>query len=320
MRKIGVVIATYNGEKYIIEQLNSIINQTIKPDLIVVSDGGSKDNTVELCNECLSRCDIDYIVLTSVEQLNVTRNFEIAYASCDAEYVFFADQDDVWKSNKIQIVMELMEKNKAVLGFTNADLVDENLNSYGQDLWSSIGFIPGNKEKLFPKSDINFINRLLKRNVVTGMCMCVHDSVKAYILPFSRSTIHDVWIALVCANLGTILSIDEKSVLYRQHRDNVIGTKTSLLNSLKKGKYYKQTIYNRYELIDDLLDRLGLGISKDIISSLTDYQKYLRERINFINKVSVITSPYRMIMNYKAYEIVPFKVLFRDLISRSGVI
>ena len=153
---VGAVIATYNGEKYVDQQLMSIINQDRKPDLIVISDGGSSDRTVEICREILSSSEIKYIILTSDTQLSVPINFGKAIENCCCDYIFLSDQDDYWVKDKISVTLKAMANNDVCMAFTNATITDGALNHKGTTLWDTIGFKPEDEITVFEKNDFDF--------------------------------------------------------------------------------------------------------------------------------------------------------------------
>ena len=106
----AVVIATYNGEKYILEQIESIINQTRKPDYIVISDDNSKDRTIEICKKSLSTCGIPYNIVSNMGNKGVANNFFNGLSFCKQDIIFFSDQDDIWLNKKIENTMDIFEK------------------------------------------------------------------------------------------------------------------------------------------------------------------------------------------------------------------
>lgn len=121
-------IRDYNGERYIAEQLNSILSQTIPPKEIIISDDGSKDQTLEIVDNLLSHCSVKYRIVKNTGTHGVTKNFCNAISRCSENIIFTSDQDDVWVNNKAEIILKIFENNnKALLVFTNGELVDQNL-------------------------------------------------------------------------------------------------------------------------------------------------------------------------------------------------
>lgn len=316
MATIGVVIATYNGEKYIKEQLNSICNQTQKPNSIIVSDGGSQDNTVNACKKLLENYnDINWNVLESNKQLGITENFEKGLLQCDCDYIFFSDQDDVWKLNKIEIIVQLMNEYNVDVVFTNASITDEKLVKKG-NLWNSIGYSQTNKITVYESNDFVLINELLKHNIATGMTMCINKNIVPLICPFCKGSLHDSWIMMVGALSGKIVGFNKEMVFYRQHGNNSVGTSTGILRKIKNRKYYFEKMEQRYEMINELLVRCDTFINDQIRFTILKYNEYLKFRIEFVkNKRNLFWA----IMNgnlYRLYEYNFGEILLKDYIVR----
>lgn len=282
--KIGVVIAAYNGEKYIAEQINSILSQTRKPDIIVVSDAGSTDATVEICKKILSQAaDIEYTVLESRTQLGVTENFQKGLLHCQCDYVFFSDQDDVWLPDKISAFIASMEKNDAAFAFSNAEIVDEALNPVNKSLWESIDYSQADNYCVFEKENYWFVKELVRHNIVTGMCMCVRKDLVNQIVPFEPEVLHDAWIAMNAALKVKTVAIAQKLVLYRQHQGNVIGTSTSVRKKYSKSFSYYLRVLNRKKMIKRIIDSNSIH-DKKIKMLLNDYYTFQDERLRFMKK------------------------------------
>lgn len=316
MRKIGVIIATFNGSKYIKQQLISIINQSVRPSLIVITDGGSSDDTVSICKNILVDKKIAYKILTSRKQLSVTKNFEKGLYFCDCKYIFFSDQDDVWEPKKIAITVQAMEKFNAVLAFTNAHIVDCELKAKNIDLWKSIDYKQKEYIKMYHKNDRFLFDILLQRNIVTGMCMCINHCIKEKLLPFSIYGIHDKWIGLLANSLGNVVAIDEKCVKYRQHGNNVIGADNTLRKSFGHRKSYQANVCKRIGLIKDVLVRLGNKGLGDNYPALIKYKKYLLERYEFLKGNISFFYPITNKNLYKKYELGYKKTICKDYIVR----
>lgn len=315
-KSVGVVIATYNGEKYIAQQLQSIIEQTRKPDIIVISDGGSIDNTVVKCKEVLSKYDdIRSIMLTSEKPLNVSANFQKGIMNCNADYVFFADQDDVWKPDKIKIVIDSMVISDAAFAFTDAVIVDENLNSMGTCLWETIGYQQNEDVREILVCDEQFLKLLLKRNIVTGMCMCLRKDFIECVVPFDLNVLHDKWIAMYAALSVKTIAISEKLVQYRQHTANVVGTKTDLKKMLKNSKKYYYNVLSRKEMLERIISRIEISdiyVAKLIEKSIT----FHNERLAFMEKKNNLAWPLKHKNEYEINESGYISIIAKDYIVR----
>lgn len=312
-KSVGVVIATYNGEKYIVEQLESVINQSIKPDFIVVTDGGSNDNTVSICERLLKNAGIVYKMLTSNSQLSVKNNFEKGILHCDTDIIFCSDQDDFWLPNKIEKFLAVFEQYEADMVFSNAYITDGSLSKTGKKLWNTVGFFPDADIKVFDKNDLNFLHELNRHNVVTGMCMAFRGEFRERLLPFSDNAIHDVWIAYKMNQLGRIVALNSCEVLYRQHENNVIGTRISLRSSFSHKNGYYDRLVKRLHLIEDLSNDYNDNQFKNIYES---YIKHLSSRVDFIEKKISYFSLISMISNYIQFEYKWTQIVIKDIFTR----
>lgn len=312
-KKIGIVLATYNGEKYIIEQIRSILQQTVKPDEIIITDAHSSDNTITVIKNLLNNSGINFTILTSDKRISVRENFEKGLKASKADYIFFCDQDDFWIQDKIEITISYMNKYNAVLAFTNAKVVDENLKKYrNDDLWKRIKFKVNNNIEIYNQCDSRFLRELVRRNVVTGMCMCITKELIGNVLPFSKYSIHDSWIAMKAINFGTIIAINKKMVLYRQHNLNVLGANHSnLKQKLKKSSFHLQKIENRYKFIKN-------WVEKDNINDkfVLQYLDYLIYRINFLQKENKFFSVSKKISDYNRFEVRALSIFVKDVYYR----
>lgn len=216
---ISVAMATYNGEKYIREQLTSIINQLGEDDEVIISDDKSSDNTTSIINEFIEKDK--RIKLIKGPCLGVIKNFENAISNCKNDYVFLSDQDDIWHDNKIESVLSCFEKTKADLILHNADIM-QNGEISNQTFFEKRGVKKGIK------------NNILKNSYI-GCCMAFKADMKKYILPFPENLpMHDQWIGIICEKYGKVEFIDTPLITYRRHDNNASGdTHSSVLTMLK---------------------------------------------------------------------------------------
>ncbi len=312
--RIGVIIATFNGERYIKEQLESIINQSIKPDFILVTDGGSNDNTINICEEYLSKKTIRYEIITSKSKLGVKDNFEKGIKNCHTKYIFFSDQDDYWLPDKIKNAMKVFEDDKVAVVFCNAHIVNDKLDNTGKTLWNKIGYHQSNTKIIYEKNSLELQSILLKHNIMTGMCMAIDSKIVKNILPISNYSIHDSWIAHTANFFGDIASLDSKDVLYRQHSNNVIGAKKSIVKSFNKRDTYLKKLKNKKKFLDDIL--LRYDIEEKIKNYYINYLNFVDKRISFIEKRIHFYNLLLLVRDYIKYEYNCIDKILKDIIAR----
>ena len=224
--KIAILLATYNGAKYIREQLDSLFQQSCGDFHLFVHDDGSTDDTLKIIEEYRQKYSDRVTVLEdSQKHKGAARSFMTLLQEVDSDYYMFCDQDDIWLSNKVELTLARMKeiegttRNAAgtapVVVATDLKVVDEQLtpikDSFNADL----------KIDVFRKHS----ELICVRHVVTGCTMMFNRAAKEVSLPISpRATMHDEWVALCVHFNGGIISIlDEATMLYRQHTSNTLG-------------------------------------------------------------------------------------------------
>lgn len=218
-------MATYNGEPYIADQLKSILEQLRAGDELIVSDDGSTDSTLQICKNYAKMYPAVDFVLTAGPRMGVVRNFENALQKSSGEYIFLADQDDIWLSNKLE---------KCLLALQEYDLVVTNCRVVNKDLT-----ILSNDFFAVRKSSPGFLKNIFK-NGYLGCCMAFNRSVLNASLPFPRSiAMHDWWIGLIGEiSRMRIYFIREPQLLYRRHGNNTSNTaEKSSTTTLQKIKW-----------------------------------------------------------------------------------
>ncbi|KFF05220.1 glycosyltransferase family 2 protein [Flavobacterium reichenbachii] len=210
---ISVCVPTYNGEKYIREQLNSILCQIGEKDEIIISDDGSSDLTVEILNSYNDkRIKIFHHVKhkkpKSKFRFNLTtRNIENALKNANGDIIFMADQDDVWEKNRIEKILPYLNDYSLVLN--DCKVVDEDKKSIHESYFQ------------INKSNKGFFKNLIK-NSYLGCCMAFTKESMDFFYPFPKVPIpHDIWIGLMNEIYGRVHFLDEKLVLYRRHGNNL---------------------------------------------------------------------------------------------------
>jgi glycosyltransferase involved in cell wall biosynthesis len=214
---ISVCLATYNGEKYIKEQIDSILCQIRKNDELIISDDGSTDKTCEAIMACADS-RIKLIKNTSLH--GYAHNFENALKHASGSYIFFADQDDVWLSNKVDMILPFLQEDNLVI--TDAFITNEILEIKGRlSQWR--------------KYKKGYLWNLYK-SIYMGCTMALTKRIKNYCMSFPKNVqAHDTWIGLLCELKFNVVYIDTPLILYRRHENNTseVGMKSTKSLSAK---------------------------------------------------------------------------------------
>lgn len=220
---ISIALCTYNGEHYIKEQLESIINQTLPPDEIIICDDCSKDNTKAEIKSVLGHWNGSWEFIENDKNLGFKKNFQKAISLCNGDIIFLSDQDDVWLSDKIEKMVKIFKSDpNCILAFHDVKIVDSNLKEIRPSFWNMLNFNP----QPFFKMDYSI---LLMKNVIQGSACAFRKKLFIHANPFPDDVLHDYWLALVAAASGEkICPVNEKLALYRQSGHNAIGAKEDL--------------------------------------------------------------------------------------------
>ncbi len=275
--KVAIIMSTYNGERYIREQIDSILSQNDADITLFIRDDNSKDCTVSIINEYQQ--ETNQVILYTGDNVGVGNSFmNLLYEiPLDFDYYAFADQDDIWLPDKIITAIQAIERNpEPALYCSNQLLVDKFGNSLGLR-----HTVPINTNYL----------QILCNNQVTGCTMVWNKSLHILLCTQSRrpshsllcNRIHDVWVAMVASVVGSIVYDEKAYILYRQHENNVVGVrKESILklwiNKLKN----KQSRNGRSKIAKEVLEGFK-DIIKDesILSTLSicaDYNKSTKNK------------------------------------------
>lgn len=217
--KFSVAMCTYNGEKYIAEQLESILKQSTPVDEIIVSDDGSTDNTLEIAREILRESGIPHKIVCNRPAKGVSANFLSAMKMTSGDYCFTCDQDDIWNNNKVEVFAAEAEASYLDLYFSDGTLVDGQAEPLGGTLWEAI-------DLSHPPMDASAcVQTLIRRPMVTGAAMMVSRALIERAPEVPQGILHDEWFSMLAATADSIQPICRQTFLYRQHGKNVVGVK-----------------------------------------------------------------------------------------------
>ncbi len=223
MQTLSIALCTYNGSRFLREQLQSLANQTLPPFEVVITDDCSTDDTISVIMEFYNVLNIKVFVNDS--PLKVTKNFEKAIALCSGDIILMCDQDDIWHPDKLAKIDSYFQQNPSQsVVFCDADLVDESGVSLDKNFWSVVRF---HEPQIQQFKHGNAVEILLAGNRSAGCMMAFRKELMENIIPFPTQIplmIHDNWITIVAAMLDKIGMIEEKLNSYRQHSFQQIGT------------------------------------------------------------------------------------------------
>lgn len=240
---IDILMATYNGEKYLSAQIDSILKQTHANWKLLIHDDGSNDKTVDIIKEYCSKYPekIEFID-DSIKTSGAKNNFLHLLRFSNAEYIMFCDQDDVWFEDKIELTYKKMQENEGkypnspLLIHTDLQVVDKNLSILHKSFIDFIGLDAKKGEKL---------NYLICQNCITGCTIMINKPLlKLCALIPKEALMHDWWLGLIGSCFGKIIFIDKPTLAYRQHENNTLGAKKFGFKVLLKGGRH----YMKYKL------------------------------------------------------------------------
>lgn len=217
--KVNILLSTYNGEKYLSEQIESIQRQTFKDWKLLIRDDGSTDKTVAIIKEFVAKDDrIVFINPEESQNLGVIKNFFTLLKHEQADYYFFSDQDDVWLEDKLELTLakaKAYPTAKPLLVYTDLKVVDQDLTLIHESMIRVQSH----------HANTSLRQELTENTVTGGTAMINHALADLWTSP-DDLLMHDWYLALVAATTGDLVYIDSPTQLYRQHAANVLGART----------------------------------------------------------------------------------------------
>ena len=215
---VSVVLATFNGERFLDEQLKSLSEQSLLPLELVVSDDGSSDGTVALIDEFTSGAPFPVRLVAQSSTQGVTANFARALERAEGSLIATCDQDDIWEPTKLERLAECIG-NGTVAAASDAHLIDDDGASLHETFWGRSGFDAAARARFVEDPR----QALLRENPISGATALFSAEVVRSAQPIPRTGIHDWWLLLAAASIGQIQLVEEPLVRYRQHAANAIG-------------------------------------------------------------------------------------------------
>lgn len=236
---ISVALASFNGSRFILPQVESILEQLGADDELVVADNGSTDGTWEILTD-LSKRDLRVKIFLNDQIKGVIQNFAYALQQCQGEIIFLADQDDLWYPTKVKAILDVFDRNSPVLLIqSDAELIDENGQLLEPSFFALRQSGPGVLKNFW-------------RNTYQGCTLAFRKSLLAVALPFpAHLPMHDMWLGILAEWTGKVLFIPDRLTAYRRHA----GNKSGLLP-----RETRQVIRWRVDLAIALISRLHKAV------------------------------------------------------------
>ena len=229
MTDVSVALCTYQGERFLAEQLDSIASQTLSPVEIVVCDDGSTDGTADIVAGFAESVPFPVRFHVNGTRLGVAGNFSRAISLCEGSVIALADQDDVWVPTKLEhLVATLDDRPEVGAAFSDADLVDGSLRPLGRTMFDATRFTPRRRRRFVAG---NGLEVLVARNVVCGATLAFRSSLRDVLLPIPTTGLHDMWLSTLLCAVTQVAVIEEPLVRYRQHGANQVGAPATTLRS-----------------------------------------------------------------------------------------
>lgn len=267
MPMVEILLSTYNGEKYLCEQLDSLLYQTYQNIVITVRDDQSNDSTQLILARYKENYPTKITIIPSDINLGSTMSFYTLLLNSSSPYVMFCDQDDVWYLDKVETSLDLMVKNETqdpCMVFTDLEVVDRNCKQISPSLLKRM--------KIEPSLLVKDVEKMVALNPVAGCTTLLNRAAASKILKiglFPQEVIHDHWMAIIVKMFGNVLYLDRPTLKYRQHGFNQVGD----LNVDKKYLFgrilnIKKTIKHDYIIFDKLRKHGKLSLSSIVFSKV----------------------------------------------------
>jgi hypothetical protein len=281
--RISVTLCTYNGERFLAQQLASMATQTRLPDELVVCDDRSTDGTVSIVREFAASAPFPVRIFENERNLGFAANFERAIRLCEGNLIALSDQDDIWYPLRLQrSEQEFTAHPEAGLVFSDADVIDDNNELAGPTLWRRLGFAGKRARDLLAGHYV----LLAKHRFVTGATVMFRAGLRDRCLPIAAGWIHDEWMALVAAAFSDLRPIDQPLIRYRVHGSQQVGFRNKL-EQRTLGMSPSQRHWGRLaesvkdlERVCDALSAMVLDPRRPVLPVYQDHLQFLSFRAN----------------------------------------
>ena len=284
--RISVAMTTYGGEKYILEQLNSLLNQTRKADEVIIRDDRSSDNTAKIVEEFISSHGLKNWKFSINEQnLGFIKNFHKVLSEVSGDIIFLCDQDDVWHEDKLEKVERLFIEDPEITAVNSSfDLIDgegKKIQPYDKKGWSNHNLIYGTASEGEIK-EIPF-EQIIKSNISPGCTIAISRKLKEYYVKNAAFLIpHDYELNIYAAELGKLIFYNCKLISYRIHSGNTIGIDNASGEAAKTSfngtEQRREELLEVQEALEKFLRRYSESDDDAVLKYIKAYKSFTRNR------------------------------------------
>lgn len=298
--QVDVLMATYNGERFISRQIESILAQTFKNYRLIIADDNSIDGTKDILTS-YAMSDPRIELVFNHQNIGIKANFEQLIQMSSARYFMLADQDDYWHPIKIEISLDKIIRSKATLIYTDLRLIDENSQLISLSFWENEGYKPVAGQPW---------RNLLEQNVATGCTFIASNNLIKYTVPFPPNVpMHDWWLVLMASFIGNIDYIDEALIDYRQHGKNSVGARGGIKDYLTRYtdcyRNYGNFLIERNRILGEKLDFL-----QDCYTYLLKHKEDIKEGREIISVLVALIKAYERFLRIRRVDakLIGFKI------------
>ena len=279
MEMVNILLSTYNRAEFILQQLETIFNQSYDDWRLLIRDDASNDGTHRLLDDfSSSNTDRVKILRDDLGTLGAVGNFSRLLSVCDSRYIMFCDQDDVWLPDKVKKTYETMLAAEKKFGTETPLLVHTDLCVVDRDL-RMIAPSFCKYQHVNPRLGM-YLNRVMPQNVVTGCTVMINRPLADIALPIpAEALMHDWWLALIAALFGQVVYLDEPTILYRQHGTNTVGTMgwgiRGAFNKIRNIQKVRSIMVGSIRQAQSLIDHYGEQMSPEQCNLVGTYASLL---------------------------------------------
>lgn len=280
--RISIALATYQGERFLAQQLESFLAQSRLPDELCISDDGSTDATAQVVAEFSTKAPFAVKFIANSSRGGVNKNFENAVAQCSGDVILFSDQDDVWLPSHIDELVRPMESRPEIVAVaSDSQFVDEDLNSTGSTQTQADRF-PASLRDATLRMNKNQLRLVLRQNIHSGHGMAFRRSLLTLLLPFTTTFMYDEWVLVLAAAAGRITYAAQPLTLHRQHRNQTLKSRSKGLQTWAAQSKNVSSDQERVQEIKwhELLERVREH--RDMLPEFAAAERALEEKYQFV--------------------------------------